>query len=94
MNNQNELTVVLNEDELRAYLEAGVPLEQLRMATPEEQREFEKWEREGHEEWLREQEFNAAMDAIDLDRGMYDCEDWWVDDDGVLRAPWESDDDD
>jgi len=27
--------------------------------------EFEQWEIESHEEWLREQEFNAAMDAMD-----------------------------
>ena len=58
--------VVLNEDELRDYLEAGIPRERLRMATPEEVAEFEQWERECYEEDLREQQFNAAMDRAAL----------------------------
>lgn len=65
MNTPNELTVVLNEDELRAYLEAGIPLEQLRMATPEELAAFEQWERECYEEDMREQEFNDWNDNYD-----------------------------
>jgi len=64
MTTPNELTVVLYEEELQDYVAAGIPLEQLRMATPEEVAAFEQWEQECYEEDRREQEFNAAIDAI------------------------------
>ena len=65
MTTPNELTVVLYEDELQDYLAAGIPLEQLRMATPAEVAEFEQWQQECDEEDSREQEFNAVIDAMD-----------------------------
>ncbi len=60
---QRELIVVLNEAELRDYIEAGVPRERLRLATPEEVRAFEEWERECYEE-DRRREYEARYEEL------------------------------
>lgn len=65
MTTPRELTVVLYEEELQDYVAAGIPLERLRMATPEEVAAFEQWEQECYEEDMREQEFNDWADNYD-----------------------------
>ena len=45
--------------------------------------------------WLRECEHeleHGTNNEPDTQKGFWADEDYWVDDDGVLRAPWESDD--
>ena len=91
MTTLNELIGEFTADELQVYFNIGIPLDHIGVLSPEEERELEEMDREDHEQWLEEQRTHSEPDS---QKGFWADEDWWVDDDGVLRAPWESDDED